>query len=71
MRRNTPRSVRRLRAGERGLCRIEFVVTREQHEALRIVAKRNQQPVAGFIRDAVNEAAAESGERVVFFTTED
>jgi hypothetical protein len=51
-------------------CRVEFGVTGEELRALRRLAERNQQPLATFIRDVVNEAAAECGERAVFFTAD-
>jgi hypothetical protein len=43
-------------------------VTVEELEAIRRLASQNLQPIASFIRDAVNEAAADCGARAVFLS---
>ncbi len=51
------------RAGTPSHRRVFFRVTSPEYDFLRRLAQINQQPMTVFIRDVVNEAAAECGER--------
>ncbi len=46
--------------------RIEFVVTHEERQALQVMAQHEGKPLATLIREAVNERAADYGERKIF-----
>ena len=46
--------------------RVEVRVTADQHRALQQAAQQNCQTLSAFIRDAVNEAVADYGERQPF-----
>ncbi len=54
------------RAGVRASRRVEIRLTPEEHDTLQRVARKNQQPLAAFVRDVVNDAAAECGEKDIF-----
>jgi hypothetical protein len=58
----------RLRAEAPSSVRVKIGLSPAEADLLRRVAAENNQPVSAFVRDCVNLAAAECGERLVFLT---
>jgi hypothetical protein len=65
-RRRTGTGGRPPRASVPSSIRVEFVVTPDEKESMRQVAKQNSLRLSTMIREAVNSFVADCGERVVF-----